>query len=58
MIAAGMSNDDMRYWHREFEAREPLAHQEFLESLNLDNNEIGRIRRWSQVSLDEQRMYT
>jgi DNA-binding transcriptional MerR regulator len=56
MIAAGMSNEDMRNWHREFEAREPLAHQEFLESLNLDSDEIGRIRRWSQVRLDEQRM--
>jgi DNA-binding transcriptional MerR regulator len=50
MIAAGMSNEDMRNWHREFEAREPLAHQEFLESLNLDSDEIGRIRQWSQVS--------
>ena len=36
MRAAGMSDEDMRNWHREFEAREPLAHQEFLESLNLN----------------------
>jgi DNA-binding transcriptional MerR regulator len=48
MRAAGMSEEDMRNWHREFEAREPLAHQEFLESLNLDTDEIGRLRHWSQ----------
>jgi DNA-binding transcriptional MerR regulator len=50
MAAAGMSDDDMQNWHREFEAREPLAHQEFLESLNLDTVEIGRIRRWAGMS--------
>jgi hypothetical protein len=48
MRAAGMSEEDMHNWHREFEAREPLAHQEFLESLNLDADEIKRIRHWSQ----------
>jgi DNA-binding transcriptional MerR regulator len=51
MAAAGMSDDDMRNWHREFEAREPQAHQEFLESLNLDTAEVERIRRWSQAPL-------
>jgi DNA-binding transcriptional MerR regulator len=50
MAAAGMSNNDMRNWHCEFEAREPRAHQDFLESLNLDTVEIERIRRWSQAS--------
>lgn len=49
MAAAGMSDDDMHNWHCEFESREPLAHQEFLESLNLDTVEIERIRRWSQA---------
>ncbi len=48
MAAAGMSHDDMHNWHREFETREPLAHQEFLESLNLDSDEIGRIRQWAR----------
>ena len=48
MRAAGMSDEDMRNWHREFEAREPLAHQEFLESLYLDTDEIRQIRHWSQ----------
>jgi hypothetical protein len=41
----------MRKWHREFEAREPVAHQEFLESLNLDADEIRRIRDWSQAKV-------
>jgi len=50
MAAAGMSNNDMRNWHCEFEAREPLAHQDFLESLNLDTVEIERIRQWSQAN--------
>jgi len=48
MRAAGMSNGDMHNWHREFEAREPQAHKEFLESLNLGPDEIRRIRHWSQ----------
>ena len=48
MRAAGMSERDMRNWHHKFEAREPLAHQEFLESLNLEADEIKRIRHWSQ----------
>jgi DNA-binding transcriptional MerR regulator len=47
MRAAGMREEDMRNWHREFESREPQAHQEFLESLNIDDEEIRRIRRWS-----------
>jgi DNA-binding transcriptional MerR regulator len=49
LAAAGMSNNDMRNWHCEFEAREPQAHQEFLESLNIDTVEIERIRRGSQA---------
>ncbi len=50
MVAAGMSVEDMQNWHREFESREPKAHQKFLESLNLDSAEIKRIRKWSRVS--------
>jgi MerR family transcriptional regulator, thiopeptide resistance regulator len=48
MRAAGMSDEDMLQWHREFEAREPRAHQEFLESLNLSAGEVNRIRAWSR----------
>ncbi len=48
MRAAGLSDEDMQNWHREFEAREPAGHQEFLESLDLDSAEIRRIRAWSR----------
>jgi DNA-binding transcriptional MerR regulator len=48
MRAAGMDDGDMRLWHREFEAREPQAHREFLESLNIGANEVRRIRAWSK----------
>jgi DNA-binding transcriptional MerR regulator len=47
MQAAGMSDEDMRNWHREFEVREPAAHQEFLESLSISSEEVARIRAWS-----------
>ena len=47
MRAAGMDDEDMNNWHREFEAREPRGHQEFLESLNIELEEIERIRTWS-----------
>ena len=44
MRAAGLSDDDMRNWHRQFEKLEPDAHQEFLESLGIDADEINQIR--------------
>ena len=44
MRAAGLSDDDMHNWHRQFERLEPGAHQEFLESLGIDSDEIQRIR--------------
>jgi hypothetical protein len=44
MRAAGLSDDDMHNWHREFERLEPDAHQEFLESLGIESNDIQRIR--------------
>lgn len=48
MRAAGMSDEDMHNWHRQFESREPEAHQEFLLSLNLSPGEVSRIRNWSK----------
>lgn len=42
----GMSEDDMRRWHMEFERQRPEAHLEFLRSLRLDDAEIARIRSW------------
>jgi len=45
MRAAGLSDDDMQNWHQQFERLEPDAHQEFLESLGIDSNEIETIRQ-------------
>jgi hypothetical protein len=47
MRSTGMSDEDMRNWHREFEIREPLARQEFPESLNIEPGEIKQIRESS-----------
>ncbi len=44
MQSAGMSDEDMAHWHRQFEKMEPDAHQEFLESLNIEPDEITEIR--------------
>ncbi|WP_066018352.1 MerR family transcriptional regulator [Endozoicomonas atrinae] len=48
MKAAGFSEDDMKSWHQHFEKMEPEAHQEFLESLSIDKEEIDKIRVWSR----------
>jgi len=48
MRAAGLSDDDMHNWHRQFERLEPGAHQEFLESLGIPSDEIQRIRQHSK----------
>ncbi|WNO07756.1 MerR family transcriptional regulator [Teredinibacter sp. KSP-S5-2] len=44
MQAAGLNEDDMQNWHRQFEKMEPEEHQRFLESLNIDKTEIKQIR--------------
>lgn len=46
--ATGMDEDDMWRWHREFERMAPSAHQEFLESLNIEADEIESIRSRSR----------
>ncbi|WP_257287136.1 MULTISPECIES: MerR family transcriptional regulator [unclassified Endozoicomonas] len=48
MKAAGFSEEDMKSWHQQFEKMEPQAHQEFLESLGIDKEEIDKIRGWSR----------
>lgn len=48
MQGAGFDEKDMQNWHKEFEKLEPEAHQEFLESLNIDEQEIKQIREWSR----------
>lgn len=42
---AGLDDDGMDRWHREFEASSPEAHQDFLESLGLSSQEIQLIRK-------------
>jgi len=49
MRAAGLSDQDMHNWHRQFERLEPEAHQEFLQSLGIQAAEIDSIHRWSQT---------
>ena len=48
LSAAGMTDADMWQWHKEFERQQPLAHQDFLESLGIDAEEIKRIRNKSR----------
>jgi len=45
--AIGMSDEEMRQWHANFEKNMPSAHADFLHSLGLDAAEIQRIRAWS-----------
>ncbi len=46
--AAGLDEDGMRNWHIEFEKTSPEGHQDFLESIGIDEDEIERIRGWSR----------
>jgi MerR family transcriptional regulator, thiopeptide resistance regulator len=48
MRAAGLSDQDMQNWHKQFEMMEPEAHREFLESLGIKTDEIIKIREWSR----------
>ncbi|MCP4180012.1 MAG: MerR family transcriptional regulator [bacterium] len=43
--ATGLSDDEMVKWHIEFEKNSPEAHQDFLESLGIDLEEIQQIRK-------------
>ena len=45
--AIGMSDEDMREWHANFETNMPEGHADFLHSLGLTAEEIRRIRAWS-----------
>ena len=44
----GLDESQMAKWHRLFEARHPAKHQEFLEWLGLQPEEIDRIRASSK----------
>lgn len=48
---SGMDEDDMWKWHSEFERLSPESHQDFLESLNIDENEIRAIRERSRKAI-------
>lgn len=46
--ATGLDDEDMERWHREFERLAPEAHQDFLESLGIETDEIQEIRTRSK----------
>ncbi|MEZ8320426.1 MerR family transcriptional regulator [Vibrio splendidus] len=45
---SGMDEQDMINWHKRFEQMEPLGHLKFLQSLNIDEDEIEQLRAWSR----------
>lgn len=47
LASTGMSEDGMCKWHAEFEKNFPDAHQDFLESLGIPEEEITMIRKYS-----------
>ena len=48
--AAGLDEEGMKNWHIEFEKTSPEAHQNFLESIGIEKEEIKSIRKWSSVA--------
>ena len=42
--AIGLTEDAMKLWHHEFEATNPEGHHEFLEWINIPEEEIREIR--------------
>jgi DNA-binding transcriptional MerR regulator len=51
--AAGMDQKARKRWHTEFERRAPEAHNEFLLSLGIPQDEVAKIRRWSRGEIPE-----
>ncbi|MEZ9166687.1 MerR family transcriptional regulator [Vibrio cyclitrophicus] len=47
---SGMDEQGMINWHKRFEQMEPQGHLKFLQSLNIDEDEIAQIRAWSRQS--------
>jgi len=45
---AGLDEAGMKNWHIEFEKTSPAAHQDFLESIGIEQGEIEMIRHWSR----------
>ncbi len=50
--AAGMDDAAKKRWHTEFERRAPDGHQEFLLSLGIPADQVGRIRSWSRGEIE------
>ena|ERR1700744_728596 len=48
MRDSGLSDDDMRRWHAQFEQDAPDDHEEFLRFLHIPEDEVQRIRAWSR----------
>ncbi|MDR3763241.1 MAG: MerR family transcriptional regulator [Acidobacteriota bacterium] len=48
MHAAGMTEEQMRQWHKQFEQQAPDEHQQFLEYLQIAAPEVSKIRTWSR----------
>ncbi len=48
--AAGLDEAGMQNWHIEFEKMSPEAHQDFLESIGIETDEIASIRKWSKAA--------
>ena len=46
--ASGLDEAGMENWHVEFERTSPEAHQDFLESIGIEKDEINLIREWSR----------
>jgi len=49
--AAGLDQAGMQNWHIEFERMSPEAHQDFLESIGIEMDEIQSIREWSKSGI-------
>lgn len=47
--ATGLTDEDMLQWHIEFERMSPEAHQDFLETLGIEEDEIVEIRNQSRL---------
>ena len=45
--AAGLDEETMQRWHREFEQRYPAQHQAFLEWIQLPADDIQKVRSQS-----------
>lgn len=53
LASSGMTKNGMYKWHTEFESNFPDAHQDFLESLGISEEEIILIRKFSSGELKD-----